>query len=169
MNGISSQSAWPSRAGPREPRVGRNPAAACAREDHGFSAKRPQARPVEQFAQLSGRLSGCRAASRARTIPEGSPPTLPTPSLSSLSQRQSLHARHVAPHLYERRSALVQLPAGGGARMGRCARARRRRPSISTSRSRSKTKRSLSRPCRARGRRPARTRSREWPSHPVEL
>ena len=36
---------------------------------------------------------------------------------SSLSGRQSLRAQHVTPHLNERRSALVQLPAGGGARM----------------------------------------------------
>jgi len=36
---------------------------------------------------------------------------------SSLSRRQSLRARHVTPRLYERRSALVQLPASGGARM----------------------------------------------------
>ena len=36
---------------------------------------------------------------------------------SSLSRRQSVRARHVTPRLHERRSALVQLPASGGARM----------------------------------------------------
>ena len=35
----------------------------------------------------------------------------------SLSRRQSLRAQHVTPRLNKRRSALVQLPASGGARM----------------------------------------------------